>query len=681
MSENFLLMLKYNLNRVIRNKIFIALSVFFLFVYIWVISETVNSDGFSNKTYKEYKSNIMNGDITSDYKLDSDINLVTYIADEENYPLLYSDYINRVFKNGSYLIEISIFSGGDEDDFSRLNIQKTMSDFADFRDISIGFTGTKGFSSILNNNLKNNICFIMMGLIVILLRQEDIRMNMTPLTNTTINGRGVLAAVNISCILIFSFFITLIYAVLDLGLAFAAYGDIPFLEPVQALYGYGDVTIRCSIGVYLMIRILLKVFTLFSVSMVLAAVSVFAAKKINSFFIFVVIFLVMELCKFIPLHSVYEFIRYISFSDLLDVDILLNNYVNVNLFGSPVRQYMVAFVFATLILIIGGALFIFSFSKTDIGKKEINIHEKILNKKVKSHSILYFELKKCFLYKKLWIIGAVILFLSCFYNSNHNIDMSINDRYYKYYVNIYEGEITESKLQDMEETAKKYEEYNHEKVRVKQAFEAGEISESEYFSEIERYDYLLLGEVGFNAMRDRVELCLSDESREEKPYLVYDKGWKLCLGLDDNNNEKVSFLFLMLFIIIGVSGIFTHESEIGMDKLIYVYKNSGKLKNQKFITGLVTIPVGMAITYLPLFIYSYRAYGLSYIFAPVSSVGQLFNFAFDVNILSYTILFFVVRILKMLVLATLVMILSMKLKNNIKTIMCFLPFIVIEMLL
>lgn len=206
MSENFLLMLKYNLNRVIRNKIFIALSVFFLFVYIWVISETVNSDGFSNKTYKEYKSNIMNGDITSDYKLDSDINLVTYIADEENYPLLYSDYINRVFKNGSYLIEISIFSGGDEDDFSRLNIQKTMSDFADFRDISIGFTGTKGFSSILNNNLKNNICFIMMGLIVILLRQEDIRMNMTPLTNTTINGRGVLAAVNISCILIFSFF-------------------------------------------------------------------------------------------------------------------------------------------------------------------------------------------------------------------------------------------------------------------------------------------------------------------------------------------------------------------------------------------------------------------------------------------------------------------------------------------
>lgn len=681
MSENFLLMLKYNLNRIIRNKIFIALSVFFLFIYICVILETINSDGFSNKTYKEYKSNIMNGDITSDYKSDSDINLVTYMADEENYPLSYSDYISRVFENGSYLTEISIFSGGDKDDFSRLNIKKTMSDFENFKDLSIGFTGTKGFSSILNNNLKNNICFIMMCFVVILLRQEDIRLNMTPLTNTTINGRGVLAAVNISCILIFSFFITLTYAVLDWCMAFCAYGDIPFFEPVQALYGYGDVTIRCSIGVYLVIRLMLKVFTLFSVSMVLAAVSVFAAKKINSFFIFVMIFLIMELCKLIPLHSVYEFIRYISFSDLIDVDILLNNYVNVNVFGSPVRQYVVAFVFATLILVIGSSLFIFSFSKTNIGKKETSIHEKILNKKVKSHSILYFELKKCFFYKKLWIIGAVILFLSVFYNFNQNTDMSINERYYKYYVNIYEGEITELKLQKMEETAKKYEEYNLEKVLIKQKFEAGEISESEYFSEIERYDYLLLGEIGFSAMRDRVEICLSCESKENKPYLVYDKGWELCLGLDDNINEKVSFLLLMLFIIIGVSGIFAHESETGMDKLIYVYKNSGKLKNKKFIAGLMTIPIGMTITYLPLFIYSYRVYGLSYIFAPVSSVGQLFNFALDVNILSYTILFFMVRILKMMVLATLVMILSLKLKNNIKTIMCFLPFIVIEMLL
>ncbi len=115
--------------------------------------------------------------------------------------------------------------------------------------------------------------------------------------------------------------------------------------------------------------------------------------------------------------------------------------------------------------------------------------------------------------------------------------------------------------------------------------------------------------------------------------------------------------------------------------LMLKYNLNRIIRNKKFIAGFMTIPVGMAITYLPLFMYSYRVYGLSYMFAPVSSVGQLFNFALDVNILSYTILFFMVRILKMMVLATFVMILSMKLKNNIKTIMCFLPFIVLEMFL
>lgn len=685
MNKNLWVLLKYNMNKVIHNRAFLFSAFLCFIIYVWVIFSSVNPDGFSHKAYKDYKERIINKEIsvkdTYDYISGADTKLAAYIVNEVNYSASYNAKIDRVLYNGDALSEISIFSGGDNGDFSKLNIQKTVSDFEAFSNMSISFTGTRGLSSILNNYLKNIISVIMMGLIVILLRLEDIRMNIDTLTNTTRNGRGMLALVNIISVFLFSVLITVFYTIIDLIISISVYGGIGFDEPIQALYGYDNVTIGCSIGMYMIIRSLLKIFTLFSISMFLAAISLVLLREIHSLFAFVIIFLITELCTLVPLHSKYEFIRYLGFSDMLDVDKLFKAYVNVNIFGNPVRQYTVAFVFAFLLLIVGICIFLRSFVKQSISKKK-RLSDRITRKTKKQHSLFFYEIIKNFFYKKIWIIAVVIFALIMIYNFNQTFEMSINDRYYKYYINMYEGDITDLKLQSIDETAEKYEEYNLQRDKLSQRYENNEISEAEYYSEAESYDYLLLGEIGFEKMCDRLsDIKAVGENRKKQPQLVYDEGWNLCLGLNDNWTEKISFLFLTLFVIMGVSGIFAYETEKGMDRLIYVYKNSAKLKKEKYITGLCTIPVGMVITYLPLFLYSYKVHGLSCIWAPVTSLAHLSGFGLDISIFTYVVLFFLIRIFAMIIVASGVMLLSCKLKNNIKTIIFSMPVIILFLLL
>lgn len=687
MNKNIGVLLKYNMNKVIHNRVFVLSALICLFIYLWVIFSAVNSDGFSHREYKDYKCKIINKEIsakeTYDYISGADEKLAAYIVDELKYAASYDDKISRVLYNGDALSEISIFSGSDDGGFSKLNIQKTVSDFEPFSNMIIAFTGTKGFSSILNNYMKNIISIIMMGLIVVLLRLEDIRMNIDTLTNTTRNGRGILAVVNIFSILIFSTLIIVIYTIIDLVTAICLYGGIDFSEPIQALYGYENVTMGCSIGVYLIIRILFKIFTLFSISVFFAAVSLILLREIHSLFAFVVVFLLTELCKLVPLHSRYEFIRCLCFSDWLAADKLLKTYVNVNIFCNPVRQYTVVLFFGILLLILSICLFMRYFVKHSVSRQKKSLSDIVIRKTKKQHSILFYEFKKSFINKKIWIMAVVIFALMMIYNFNQDVEVSINDKYYKYYVNMYEGEITDLKLQSIEETAEKYKEYNLQRAMLNTSFKNGDISENEYYSKAESYDNLLLGELGFNKMCDRLsEIKTIGENGKKQPQLVYDEGWNTCFGLNKNNwNEKISFLFLTLFVIMGVSGIYAYEMENGMDKLIYVYKNSQMLKREKYITGLCTIPVGIVITYLPLFLYSYKVYGLSCLFAPVTSIAGLSGFGLDISIFTYAVIFFVIRIFAMIIVASVVMLLSCKMKNTIKTIIFSIPIIILVLLI
>lgn len=158
-----------------------------------------------------------------------------------------------------------------------------------------------------------------------------------------------------------------------------------------------------------------------------------------------------SLYTIIPEHSWLDILKKCNLCYFISTENFFKNYETINLFEYPVSSLFVCTIAGILLILLTVWASISCYEKVSRSEyakkmKKWNFHLKIREKRMRKHSLLYYES-----YKMLWLSGAAVImiaFLGMQYMTyaDEKGYFTIDELYYKNYMKQLEGNVTEEKL-------------------------------------------------------------------------------------------------------------------------------------------------------------------------------------------------------------------------------------------
>ena len=197
--------------------------------------------------------------------------------------------------------------------------------------------------------------------------------------------------------------------------------------------------------------------------------------------------------------------------------------------------------------------------------------------------MLYFEWRKTLIKQKGFLVIAIFVFLKIVLTLYHGYDyhyiIDKNPEGYAYYMNQYEGKITEDKKENIEE---EYYAVTNAKAVLKELllkWRDGKISKSEYEEKSKQYYERIKNTAVFNVVYNKY--YYAKELPEER-YIMDERGWNTLLS-----HGELDFILLLCLLIV-LTPLFCNEYESGMDALL-LSSSKGKYRTAiaKLLSGFV----------------------------------------------------------------------------------------------
>lgn len=290
--------------------------------------------------------------------------------------------------------------------------------------------------------------------------------------------------------------------------------------------------------------------------------------------------------------------------------------------------------------------------------------------------MLSLEWKKLLIKQKgLFIIGLMILLkiiltLQQGVNSDEIIDR--NPEAYDYYINLFEGKLTEAKEQQLKDENYAVTNAQAELEELLQKWKSGSIEKESYEQKSAQYYERLQNKAVFKKIYNQYYYA---KENPEKRYLMDERGWETLLS-----NSMLDAVLLLTLIIV-LTPLFCYEYENEMDMLLL---SSSKGKYQTGIAKL-TIAAILASTITLLFTvieYVSLAWqvGMENGHFPLQSLQFFENSTYDITLNQALLLLVLIRIIGAILFAGCVCLVSIISKKTIITlfvssILVFLPYI------
>lgn len=620
-------LIRFELKKVFSNRFFLGILVFAVFLNLFTLYQSRNSGDFS---------------------------------EEKSAYNTYDEFLNSVKENAEQSLSISIFSDS-LSDFSKKNIEKTAADFEKMQGIEITSDKNGGVMMLLDFAVSD-LCFLLLlisaGLSLIVTEKEKKLFN---LIRSTKEGIIHTFLAKLGALFIICFFINAVITATTAGYAFFACGFGDLSRSIQSVPELIMCYVKLSVREFILMFFSVKTLGLFAVGTVILLCCLFAKRAIT---MLVSVFSLASLSfamTFIPETSKFSFFKYINLYSLLNPYEIFRSYVNLNIFGEPVNVITVFGIFLFLI----SAAAIIAATIYYVKKRPLENSDKksvSFSFKSKVHTKLwFFEVKKILAINKGAVIILLFLLLQIYSVFNQVNFQSTVDYYYKHYMEMLAGPLTEEKEKIILSEKAKINEAEEKIYTLNEQRRQGKISIQEFVSRQEKYSETLEKADMFNKVYEKY-LYVKETPGSE---FIYDSGYEKLFGISDRDFSAVNTILLLSIFSLLFCCVYSSDYKNDMYRIICAAKY-GTDKTRKVKTG-VTVGLSVLIfliAYIPELIYIGRFYGFDGIVSKLINIPSLAYFS-SLPIWFAVFVLYALRLVVFLMLIPIISAVSLKTKNNV----------------
>ena len=449
------------LRKIFSNRIFLLIIAVVFIMNAYLMFRTANSDDAKPSDYKYIYSELEG--LTDSEKLavfDERINNSTQGLYDYNWELYYElanecydvvnykSYLDNIETQAESMQSISIFANPDT--FNYRSIVKTPSAYQNVQEVQPVFDVSQGIILATDNSFSDILIGFILLFAVLSVMISDREQGMSGLLFALKRGRNYLFFMKLVTLAITIFTVVSLIYLENLVISSYIYGLGDLLRPVQSLNGFIGCNLPINVFTYLLIYIVFKVAAMFVIVALMSLIVIFTKNTVTFYGISAFV-LVMEGLLYQLIHplSVYSIFRYINVIAFTKVNEIFGNYKNINFWEHPISLIPASIcavsIFVLICCILGTVLYA---KKRNLEFRKIGLKFKP-NKNSKVHSAIYYTFFKSLVQQKGAIVIAACVFLMLFLNSSFVKEYDRVDVYYKYYVELLEGEIDDATVEFM----------------------------------------------------------------------------------------------------------------------------------------------------------------------------------------------------------------------------------------
>lgn len=544
----------------------------------------------------------------------------------------YNSYLEEIENAAARQGSVSIFQNS-EDTFSSRNIIKTADDMDKMSDVIIK-SNDSGVNLFFDRGYVEIIVLMLSVLSAYIIFFKEKEDGLYSLIKTMPNGNKNTFFSKICALFGVSFAVQLLVSVLSLFviLKFGGFGDLE--RSVQSVHSFMSCGIKCSVWEMMLLIFVLRIIGTFLVSLVFSVI----ALKVNNpvWFIFVDLCVIglSILCTFIPYQSVLSFFKYVNLVYVFDPARYISSYKNLDVLGYPINLVLImaVVIFAAILLltIIGMTIF----KKKELVSQKIKIKNPFKNLSAMNHckSIFAFEMYKSGFVNKTVLILLIFTSFLAVMVLNTEYYRSPEDYYYSNYIEILNGELTQEKIDYIENEKQKIKEADEAAKILNEQYDSGKIGIADLQNGLKENEYSENRKSAFQRILNQYEYIKENPNA----HFVYEAGFEKLFNVGEGNKSfgLINFISMMLLIVICSSFIVPLEYKSGMARILNcTVKGTKVTKSAKRLSAALYALMFSLISCLGNLLVIYKNYGLNNISSPLCSIEEFSQFQ-NITILS-----------------------------------------------
>lgn len=643
---------------------------------------TVNDDGYTDKDYSALYGEISNysrEDVLPEIEQRQmtaeaygRISLCSRVYKEALACLSYDEYLDSVNEKADEISIMNKFSGNGG--FAEKNAAKTSRVYSKLEGTVPEVMDASGLLNITDNELTDYVAVIMLFIIALNLVFYEKSENQLALLRTTARGRRQLMASKSFVMIMAVILITLLLYGINAVISMCFYNPINLKSPLQSVYLYYGSPFKLSIGQFLACYFPVKIISFILLGMFFMLI---CAALDNIIFVFVAsaVTVVIEAICYTTISgtSFLAFLKYINIMYGVRTGRLFSDYVNINLFGYPLNTGVLYGLFWLVCI----AVCIFA-----VTNYLNSVHEKKLlllpgfacSKNTGCHTSLF--LHECY---KALVPGKVLLILIAaalfvvWWNPAEKLSYdSVDEVYYKEYMDKYYGPLTAKTNELLDEERAKYDRLSD---NIAYDMEQGK---SESYINIKYKDELSRQEA-FNKLTAHVDYLKT----LNEGWLFFEKGYDILTDRTDfkNRDTAQAFVYVILLIAIacGICGADYANHEI---RLLRTTRRGRKQHmGIKCILGFLGAVTAFALVYIVRLCNVLLAYGTQGLNAPAASMEHLWRVSQNISVGQYILIIMLMRFIGGLLVSLFVFAMFKYLRSGMSVIISCVLFIVLPLAL
>ncbi len=573
--------------------------------------------------------------------------LLSKVYAEISFQADYPGYLAGVDAAADYYKTIALF--GNVDGYAYRNILKMKELYAEIERIDLVPEPSAGIELAASTGVTDILALVIILFVAVMLWLKEREQNMMVLIRTTYNGRLKLAASKLMALVFVCVFLGIgLYGGNALAGAFM-YGLGDLGRPLATVYDYGHTLWEVSAGAFLVLNVIFKIIAYIWIALLISAICCKFTGSAPAFGVIVLFGAAgcLMYYEISPL-SIWKTFKYLNPFAVLKTELFFMDYMDLNFLENPVDYRVCTSVMMAMGFVLFTWLIVIFFTDYVLkGRKRagLAVLRKLaavfvgMRRIIEKHTVLlWHELHRIFICHKAVIVIAVLVFFVVHDARTYEINyMSLENYYEHMYLNELEGPVTDEKLAYIEA----------EEERVKS----------------------LSGEHA-RAQRDALRLIrsrLSYIERNEGAYLVYEAPHERLTARYGSSTDLLRAVTALIPMILVMPYFFAPDLQTGVCKVTDVtLRGKKKLKTMRYIVGtLLTLAIAL-VAHLSYFVQIIASFGVDMeVFSyPVNSIPHLAKFGSEMNLGTYYMITYTLKILATVAGAFLVYGLSKLLKSQ-----------------
>lgn len=595
----------------------------------------------------------------------------------------YSGYLQSIQDKAVLSSGISIFN--QQNTFAIRNEKKTAEDFQKITVKQLYFTKVHAFLEATDFIVTDILLIVLLLYVVSILVSQEKENGMLAMVKPLSKGRDTLLTIKMSTFFLIACAAAFLFWGENYLIAGCKYGFNNLNIPLQSISEYIGSSLQVTVGEYLLIFVLTKIFVYTLICLLFMFFTLLANYIVTSYVCAVLVFgISFVVYQIADGNSGLQLLKYINIVHWLQVNGIYKQYFNLNICTYPVNMIPVCLLSLLSFMIIAICANLAIYSKTDSAVRSQNRFFRERNWNDPFRLGLYFQEGYKLMIMQRGIIVLLLLIGVQIYFYPRNIPyVSANERYYQSYMEQLEGRVTKEKMEIVVKEKTRLESYDKMLSDALKQYQRKEISDTE-FNAIERLvNENCRGREAFERVMERIYyLDEYTETTQKAPYFVYETGYEKLTGHSENGyqDDLIQATFVLVSSIAIFSGFFAMEFSSGMITIISSCRNGyGITIRKKLIFALVVSTFIYFISYLPFVIIVVQTYGLNCLNVDAACIPSLSGSWSGIRLWQCLFLLFTERYIVHLCMLLLVFALSVYFKDGMKTMLAASVLLVMPM--